>query len=1075
VATRKIGDYRIIREHGRGGMGAVFQALSPEGATVALKTVLLPERGDPRARWEAIERFQREARAARTLDHPNICQVLDFGADEDTLYIVMEFLDGETVRQLIDLGGAIELRRAVQIVRGVAEAIAHAHDEGVIHRDIKPGNIMILHSGQVKLTDFGVAAIVREAGEPQGGETTGTPLYMSPEQARGEEVDARSDIFSLGATFYEMLTGRRPFQGDDPKMAMNRILTMDPPPIPGLPAPISRILEQCLRKDPKERFQSARDMLAALSAADVEGALDATGGLPIAEPTAAPRRWHPLARLVRGRKRWVALTAAAGLLAVGALAMLRPWARRGDQPIAMFPPGLRPTQPGIVATSLYRGTGRVGGIASSPDGTLLVTMGSADALLPGVYMAQEGDDCDASDAYTQPGEPFDTPSGIWRDPDGRVLVADSGAETVWEVAGPSAPPQVLTNEVPSPCDVLVAPAEFDGPRVDPGDVLVCASSSAGTEAFGLYVVDPHTGDARLLVGLPELQNGLLYAAFGRDGTLYAVEDDDISQNGVTIVKILPDGQVKPFLPNYGNDPQPMAGPIAVHPDTGQVFFAYRSTIYEVPIGGGDPKEYAKQGLDITALEFSPDDSSLFAADAGERVIAKIAPCPIEGKLLVSGWRQAAEGDEPGDEMVCYLLEGRSDNIVQVPLPTGGDLSPFEGELVYVTENEYAADRPWEKVNHIWRAGLGGEGKVNLTEPEQGESINCRPLWSPDGHRIAFLHCDPVAEHRPCETGLQIWVMNADGTAPHLVGKRSEAGEGLGSQSFPEHWWSPSGDQVIYRYGVSAPVWSVHVDGTAPQALEVFSGNLSPDGSKIVCERTKPDTVDGEVGVWRQLCLAKPDGSGLQILVQHFVKDSDIDKHLRLQRKKRTGPRWADDAREWAGPRRVKWSPKGDRVAFLAAFDFDPKGDHYNFQVEVWIYELSTRILTRLTDNAEAEHSLSWRGPNTYPQNPKVTIGNTTVAFSEVSAEGLTTATRDDDPPAEPGGYRLAGDHYHIRTTAQYRGPVEIAITYGDEDVPRGDEESLSLLRYDEPSGEWEDITISRDPRANLVRGEVDFL
>jgi serine/threonine-protein kinase len=180
VATRKIADYTITREHARGGMGTVYQALSPEGATVALKTVRWPESVDPRGRWEAIERFQREARAASSLTHPNICHVLDFGADEDSLYIVMEFLDGNTVRQLIGDAGVIRMDRAVEIVSSVGEALAHAHDQGIVHRDVKPENIMILRGGQAKLTDFGLASVASQQTMTMPGTTMGTMFYMSP-------------------------------------------------------------------------------------------------------------------------------------------------------------------------------------------------------------------------------------------------------------------------------------------------------------------------------------------------------------------------------------------------------------------------------------------------------------------------------------------------------------------------------------------------------------------------------------------------------------------------------------------------------------------------------------------------------------------------------------------------------------------------------------------------------------------------------------------------------------------------------------------------------------------------------
>jgi hypothetical protein len=946
---------------------------------------------------------------------------------------------------------------------------------------------MILKGGGVKLTDFGVASIRRATSLSQTGFGAGTVLYMSPEQVRGETADARSDIFSLGVTLYEMLTGNRPFEGEEPGAVIDQILNRQPTPVRGLPAHVCQTLETCLRKDREERFGSARDVVDSLTASGAGPPVTSTAVFPKAEPEPAAHRRPRLARLAHRLRWWLA--AAAAVLAVGAVAVLRPGPPSGDGPTTApegppaprFPPSLKPLQAGVVATSLYSGTGRIGGIASAPDGTLLLAMGSADLLPAGVYVAREGDDCDAGDAYTRPGAPFDTPSGIAVHPDGRVLVADSGAETVWKIASPGAVPQKLTDEVPSPSDVLVAPSGFEGPNVHPGDVLVCAGSSAGAGVFGLYVVDPHTGDARLLVGPPELQNGLLCAAFAPDGTLYAMEDDDISWDGFTIVKVLPEGRIEPFLPNFAFFPQPMTGPIAVHPDTGQVFFAYGSTIYQIPDSGGYPEAYAEGEASITALGFSRDGSSLFAADAGEHVIAKIGACPIEGRLVVSGWLPMPDSDqpvEPGEEVVCYALEGRSDNIVPVSLQ--GSLSPFQDQLVYVTEDPFPTDRPWERVSHIWKAALDGEGQVNLTESIRPESINCCPLWSPDGRRIAFLHCDPFTGEEPCKTGLDIWVMNADGTDAHPV-FRSRPTAGVGSQSFPEHWWSPNGDHLIYRYGVDAPVWRVDLDGTEPERLPIFSGNLSPDGSRIVCERTQPDTVDGEDGVWRQLCLENADGTGMQVLVKHFLRDSDVRHHLDSlpqpegQREEVSGLDWADDVREWAGPRRIRWSPRGDRVAFLAAFEFDPAGPQYKFQVEVWIYELDTHILTRLTDNTEAENNLSWRGPNTYPANRQVTVGNTTVVFSEVSAEGLTTVTREDDRPAEPDGYRFCGDYYEIRTTAEYRGPVKIAFTYGDEDVSPGEEDSLSLDRFDKATGKWKDIPTSLCTEAHIVCGEVASL
>lgn len=297
MGLRKIADYTIIREVGRGGMGVVFQALSPTGVTVAIKTVTWPEPADARRRWEAIERFQREARAARALTHPNVCQVLDCGVDQDSFFIVMEFLDGQTVEGLISLAGAIKPERAVDIVLSVGEALGHAHKRGIVHRDVKPGNIVLLHSGEAKLTDFGLAALVFEATFTRPSAMVGTLCYMSPEQVRGEPVDPRSDIFSLGATLYEMLTGTRAFGAADHAAVIHRILEQDPPPLTGLPVQIAQTVFRCMRKQPEERFQTVDEMLVSLASrartpvttARATSALYARRGLPLGDESAGAR------------------------------------------------------------------------------------------------------------------------------------------------------------------------------------------------------------------------------------------------------------------------------------------------------------------------------------------------------------------------------------------------------------------------------------------------------------------------------------------------------------------------------------------------------------------------------------------------------------------------------------------------------------------------------------------------------------------------------------------------------------------------------------------------------------------
>jgi len=274
LSLGNIADYTLKRELGQGGMGKVYLARSSDGREVALKTIIFPQGLNARARWETVERFQREARAARSLTHDNICQVLDTGADGETFFIVMEYLDGQSLRERINATGPLLVERSVQIMFDVCDALAYAHDQGIIHRDIKPDNIMVLRGGRAKIMDFGLASIVYESGMTQTGTMLGTISYMSPEQARGEKLDVRSDVFSLGVTFYEMLTGRQAFEGEAPGAVIHAISNTEVEPVSGLPPTVSRTVNKCLRKQPMYRFQTVREIIAALRT---------TGVLPVSE------------------------------------------------------------------------------------------------------------------------------------------------------------------------------------------------------------------------------------------------------------------------------------------------------------------------------------------------------------------------------------------------------------------------------------------------------------------------------------------------------------------------------------------------------------------------------------------------------------------------------------------------------------------------------------------------------------------------------------------------------------------------------------------------------------------------
>jgi serine/threonine-protein kinase len=286
MPLEKLGDYRVLREIGRGGMGAVYEGVSPQGDRVAIKTILSSPDLDSRARWEMVERFMTEARAIRALEHRNIVSVVDQGQDEGGFFMVMEFLDGQSVRQLLDMVGVFPLAKAVGIANDVCGALHYAHQAGVIHRDIKPDNIVLLKSGVTKLTDFGLARIGEMGTHTQVGTMMGTFAYMSPEQAAGQKLCPRSDLFSLGVTVYEMIAGERPFRGEGSAAVLQAIMMQEPAPLASAPEHVQAAVRRCLAKDPAARFATAAEFAQALSGPE-EGTVIGRPAVSISIPTPA--------------------------------------------------------------------------------------------------------------------------------------------------------------------------------------------------------------------------------------------------------------------------------------------------------------------------------------------------------------------------------------------------------------------------------------------------------------------------------------------------------------------------------------------------------------------------------------------------------------------------------------------------------------------------------------------------------------------------------------------------------------------------------------------------------------------
>jgi serine/threonine-protein kinase len=257
----KIGKYQIIGQIGQGAMGVVYKAMDPFiERVVAVKTMSADLDADPEVR----ARFFREARSAGQLSHKNIVTIYDLGEEGGKAYMAMEFLDGEDLKHSIGRRDKMPLERKLEWMMEILEGLAHAHNKQVIHRDIKPGNIHITRSGQVKILDFGLAR-VSSSDITKTGSVMGTPNYMSPEQIRSEGVDHRSDIFSAGATFYELLTYRKPFHSSSLPATFFKILQQDPEPIesidPSIPPDFSAIILRAMAKDPEKRYQNVDEML----------------------------------------------------------------------------------------------------------------------------------------------------------------------------------------------------------------------------------------------------------------------------------------------------------------------------------------------------------------------------------------------------------------------------------------------------------------------------------------------------------------------------------------------------------------------------------------------------------------------------------------------------------------------------------------------------------------------------------------------------------------------------------------------------------------------------------------------
>jgi len=769
TAGTKLGPYEILSPLGAGGMGEVYRARDTRlERTVAIKVLASHLSSSP----ELKQRMEREARAISSLNHPHICQLFDIGSQDGTDYLVMEFLEGETLAEKLR-NGAMPLHEVLKVGAAMAEALAVAHRSGIVHRDLKPGNIMLTQAG-AKLMDFGLAkplgvpaaagsgsalpsftAVATLSGPSplspltSAGSIIGTIQYMSPEQIEGKEADARSDIFALGAVLYEMTTGKRPFEGKSQISLASSILEKDPEPISNLkpltPSAFEHVLMTCLQKNPEDRFQTAHDIKLELQWIAADKSSPTVAALP-------PAPWQK-----RGRLGWAGAVVAA--IALGAVAMLL------FRPVPSAPSIRTAINPPPSATFNLTGDS-AGPPVLSPDGASLAFAATgADGKI--ALWVRPMNSVEAHELPNTDGAIFP----FWS-PDSRSLgfFAAGKLKTI-ELSGGSA--QVV-------CEAQLGRGGAWGPdRV----ILFSPGSTAP-----ILRVDALGGTPVALTKLDATQHtSHRWPFFLPDGQHYlyfALNHDPSKSANNTIYYASLDGRENR----------------ALFRSQSNAIYASGFLLFE-------------RGDQLMAQPFDPSSGKLSGEpqNLAKNVVNDISTWHMGASASANGL-MVFGGGASGDLQLVWV--GRSDKQISTIVDKFTDLQG----AVLSPQGERIALQIDTGMNDIWVLDLARGVRTRLTF---GPVANSFPVWSPDGKWIAYSSArnghfdlyrklsDGSAEEELLLTDNQ-WIIPAD--------------------------WSRDGKYLLYSRpsasGSIRQLWALPLDGDRKPALVLQRGSfgkLSPDG------------------------------------------------------------------------------------------------------------------------------------------------------------------------------------------------------------------------------------------------------